>query len=278
MKKTIYSIIGLVASIILLCVVVGMHISYETGDWFDDFFGIGNNTDNDDDDDDDDIDNGLNNGNQGNGNSSEDEFDIDDYVIDYQYIAGNGETVKSAIIRKYKGMDKNIELPSTVNGYPLMAIDDSAFAYNTYLESITIPDSVIYVGEYAFYQVRKLSEVSLGSGITEIERSVFSQCTALTKVTLPQSITEINDYAFRNCTSLTDIELPDGVSEIGDYAFSGCSGLTEIFIPLSVEKIGMRAFDDCDKLFIKVQAVSRPMEWDRSWNPDARPVEWGAKR
>jgi hypothetical protein len=50
------------------------------------------------------------------------------------------------------------------------------------LTSITIPDSVTSIGQYAFYK-----------------------CVGLTSITIPDSVTSIGDYAFDGCIGLTDV-------------------------------------------------------------------------
>ena len=74
-----------------------------------------------------------------------------------------------------------------------------------------------------------------------------------------------------------DLVIPEGVTSIGSYAFSGRTGLTNITIPDSVTSIGERAFSDCPTLTIFCEAKSKPKGWDNDWNPDNRPVVWGAQ-
>ena len=67
------------------------------------------------------------------------------------------------------------------------------------LTSYTIPDSVTWIGDFA-----------------------FEDCTGLTSITIPDSVTEIGYGAFRDCTSLKSITIPNSITEIGEDAFSGC--------------------------------------------------------
>ncbi len=75
-------------------------------------------------------------------------------------------------------------------------IAGAAFWYCTSLTSVTIPNSVISIGDHA-----------------------FNECTSLTNVTIPNGVTNIGDDAFYGCTSLTSITIPDSVTGIGEFAF-----------------------------------------------------------
>ena len=53
-------------------------------------------------------------------------------------------------------------------GTNLTKIGDFSFHYNQFITSINIPDQVTYLGERAFDQTEKLSNVTIGSGLTTI--------------------------------------------------------------------------------------------------------------
>ena len=92
------------------------------------------------------------------------------------------------------------------------------------LKTITMPDSVKYIGDYAFAAIDTLTDINISNGVEYI-----------------------GNYAFAE-TSITEINIPDGVEYIGDYAFYNCDQLTTVFIPQSVEYIGSGAFVGCDSL------------------------------
>ncbi len=147
----------------------------------------------------------------------------DDAPLGLQFFPdGEGNYIVAAGEAKYLS---EIVIPETYKGGRVVGIDKKGFADCENLTSITIPDSVVSIGDYAFDQCDMLSCVNIGSGVLKIGLHAFSGCTALTEITLPEGVLSIGEYAFYNCSSLADISIPDSVNSIGAYAFSGCDGL-----------------------------------------------------
>ena len=117
-----------------------------------------------------------------------------------------------------------VTIPSTLGGKPVTSIGSSALCCSG-LTSVTIPDSVTSIGDFAFYG-----------------------CGGLTSVTIPSGVTTIGHSAFSECNALTSIEILSGVTSIGPYAFNGCDGLTSVTVPDSVKTIGYNAFKDLANL------------------------------
>ena len=122
------------------------------------------------------------------------------------------------------------------------------------LESLSLPNSVTYIGNRAFVACEKLTSFTIPNSITSISANCFERCYGLTSIEIPNSVTSIGESAFLECTGLISIDLPNSVINIRGGAFSKCSKLTTITIPNSVETIGGYAFSEC----VNLQSVNIP--------------------
>jgi len=94
--------------------------------------------------------------------------------------------------------------------------------------SLTIPNSVTTIAEWAFRNCTNLTSVTIPNSVTIIQPEAFSYCTSLTSVTIPNSVTIIQPKAFSYCTGLTSVTIGSGVTSIGWGAFERCTGLTSV--------------------------------------------------
>lgn len=123
----------------------------------------------------------------------------------------------------YKSPVANINFGSNVKYIPDYAFRQSSSTISP--TTITIPESVYYIGEYAFAYNSMLKTVNLPDKLTSLPQYMFYGCKLLSTVNTPKLLNTIGNYVFYNCSSLTSLNLPATVSNIGYGAFEGCSAL-----------------------------------------------------
>ena len=93
------------------------------------------------------------------------------------------------------------------------------------IKSVVIEEGVTSIGDYAFYDCRKINSVAIPTSVTKIGNKVFYQCFSLRSIVIPDGIISIGSNAFGSCISMTSLTLPASVSSIGEQAFWSCYSL-----------------------------------------------------
>lgn len=147
-------------------------------------------------------------------------------LFDFEFIPNN----TAVIVKKYNGTAADVTIPSHYKGKPVTMIDHAAF-HDSAVTSVTIPDSVTAIPDYAFGYCSQLTNISIPNSVTFIGFSAFNSCTSLKSITLPSSLSTIQSYAFYNCGNLKTIRIPVSVTSIGNYAFDVCPSLMTVTYP-----------------------------------------------
>ena len=162
----------------------------------------------------------------------------------------------NATITKYDGNVRALTIPDTLDGYTVVAIGSSAFAKNTYLQSVVIPDTVTVIQESAFAECTNLSQIHLSDNLEYMYDSAFGYCNSLNNVCIPKTLVECysKDFfkgeggPFRDCINLKNISFEEGITNIPKKLFYRCTGIEKINIPDTVIMIDDRAFKECTSL------------------------------
>ena len=206
----------------------------------------------------------------------------------YYSFSGSCATVAYHPNVSYSG-DVIIPGAVTYNGttYQVTAIESNAFNGSNSLTSVSIPRSVLLIGQGAFFNcnnlikaefasIESVCRISFGnmqanplyyakhlyingeeafdlviSDVNHIGDYSFVGCSSLTSVSIvtnTETATTIGDHSFYDCTGLTNVLLGEKIDSIGNRAFYNCKSLSSITIPSNVTFIGDFAFDECESL------------------------------
>ncbi|XFA98584.1 leucine-rich repeat protein [Candidatus Izemoplasma sp. B36] len=174
------------------------------------------------------------------------------HTDDLFYAVTSFDTV---IITSYNYSSSNtvVIIPETIEDKPVTRILRYAFAYNTLIEEITLPNSLIVIERYAFRQATNLEIVNLGDN---------------------PSLEEIHVGAFEY-TPLSYFEFPDSLLIIEEYAFIACP-LKNIYLPDSITTIGFAVFNQGDTYYnVFAEVDSKPNGWVDGFANRESKVFWG---
>ena len=121
-------------------------------------------------------------------------------IGDGNYPVSGGRIVETGAIDKSTAGE--LEIPSSLEGYPVRVIGQWAFAYCRNLTKAAIPDSVDTIEDCAFASCSGMESVHFGANVTTIGGGAFLYCRALKTLTLPESVTTLGASAFGGCESL----------------------------------------------------------------------------
>ena len=127
-------------------------------------------------------------------------------------------------------------------------VGDLAFFGLENLTTANIPSSVKILGNFAFAECHRLSNITI-SGVEQIGRNCFYSCRTLTGITLPEGLRAIGDQAFYCCYSLTGITVPSSVESLGSMVFSYCMNLAYADVKAQIDVLPFWTFYGCELLW-----------------------------
>ncbi|MBQ6926244.1 MAG: leucine-rich repeat protein, partial [Kiritimatiellae bacterium] len=170
----------------------------------------------------------------------------------WEYPKGDGPIVLGAPIIAPSG---DVVIPAEIDGRPVVAITDEAFAGNTAITSVAIPSSMTNITDDAFAGCTGLREVVIPSSVTNIAATAFEGCTGIMKVAVGRlfghdTFADLLDEILPDvdCSNIERVTFLDGVTAIPDNFFAGCAALRAMDIPESVVDIGTNVFEACSAL------------------------------
>lgn len=117
-------------------------------------------------------------------------------------------------------------------------------------ETITLPETLITIGDNAFSGLTNLKSVTLPDSLTSLSAAAFENC-SVEAVSFGNGIKVLPDYLFKDNKTLRFVDF-GSVQTIGKGAFQSCTALEEINIPYNLSVINESAFAKC----LSVKAVT----------------------
>lgn len=168
-------------------------------------------------------------------------------------------TVNGAItITGYTGSNTSVAIPATINGYPVVAIGNTAFGGMSSIANVTIPNSVTNIGAFAF-AATALTSINIPNSVIGIGQDAFASCERLANISVDPGnpvYSSLNGVLFDKARhtliqfppamATNNYIVPEGVLTISNDAFYGASGFAGVTLPDSVTSIGDEAFAYCN--------------------------------
>lgn len=178
---------------------------------------------------------------------------------------------KGMRITSYIGFDSEIIIiPKTINGLPVISIGVQAFREANFSQ-IIIPDTVIAIWEYAFYDCEKMIHINLPETLIYLGSSCFYN-SGLKYIHFLNKIEEIPSCCCNNCQKLKNIFLGKQIKKIGHDAFSD-SAITQVIIPENVESIKVTSFSQNDEKIIECAFWGKNTSVDASYRGSLRGIK-----
>ena len=192
--------------------------------------------------------------------NNRDSFGKNVTMLSNKYEGGEGVIVFDGVVTdipewafQSKGNLKSVTLPNSVR-----KIGQYAFCYNNNtLEAVDLPEGVRQIGNYAFGYDYQLQEINIPGSVEEIGQNVFLGCDCLMKFTGPYASADgrclildgvLLSFARSGLEYPVEYVIPEGVKTLSDRVFQNCYQFTSVTLPASVEVVGTAVFASCGNL------------------------------
>ena len=170
---------------------------------------------------------------------------------------------------------KSLSIPDSVDS-GLDSIVDNCVN----LEYIKLPNGINYIYSKLFHNTPKLKSVTLPESVSYIGPEAFVG-SGIESIKIPKNVRCIYESAFEN-TKIRSVEFEKGsvLESIKENAFKGCSNIKSIVIPATVTSMGESVFYGWGKdqtIYIET-LTEKPFGWNEKWSDGCNAnIVWGYK-
>ena len=143
-------------------------------------------------------------------------------------------------------------IPSHIDDVPVVAIGktQNVFGPDHSVGKIAMPDTVQYIGSFAFANCTTLTDLTLSSQIKFIGGWAFENCPGLKELRITPDM-QLSYESLLRATGLTRVIIEEGATLVP--FFTGCSSLKEIQLPSTITEMGMDGSDGNEPHFAGTQ-------------------------
>ena len=149
----------------------------------------------------------------------------------------------------------NIKYLGNENNPYILLFDVSDTNLSCY--NISSKTKIIY--SYAFYNCKNIANLTIPDTVVQIGDDAFRDCSSLKNIDMGDNVLCLGNSAFSGCNSLTNLHLSNKLQVIGANAFSPDS-IKTIIIYNNVNFIGNNAFNNQNDLIVYYKGTQS--EWD----------------
>lgn len=142
------------------------------------------------------------------------------HTIQWTYVTIDDAEVKinrCAVVSDDAGID--LVVPSSLEDLPVTALESEAMTSLKGVRSITVPDSIIYIGACAFRNNHDLIEAVLPAHVAEFKSDWFRSCSRLEALTLPGELDTLSAAIF-DIPNLKVLHIGAAASSVNPGAFA----------------------------------------------------------
>ncbi|MEE0060111.1 MAG: leucine-rich repeat domain-containing protein [Acutalibacteraceae bacterium] len=146
----------------------------------------------------------------------------------------------------YEGSETELVIPKDINGCTVTGINYVAFANNTNITSVKIPDTVTLIDINAFKGCTSLAEITIPDSVENIKCGFDDTAYYHNVDNWEDGALYIDNHLIDTTQQVTgEYKIKDGTITISPSVFENCTALTDITIPESVKRIDC-SFEDTE--------------------------------